>query len=237
MPRFYFHLFDGDPCVDEEGLELDSLAAARRSAVNAARSILAHDLLKGEMPRRGSISIADASGEIMDWVTFDDILEDAAPKRGASATRVANAPVAMPETSATRGNSLGVLQEWSLRNLLLSAPLGGVAALAVALLAVILPTLVRWSVDSAVSGTAFSPYLPFVLLSALLIPPKAAVAVAIASAVVADFFFMEPYFSLGAGPDNLFGVAVFLVTSAIAIFAVRSVRQMFQERPLQPSLV
>jgi hypothetical protein len=231
VPRFYFHLFDGQPCIDEEGLELANVPAARLAAVDAARSIMGHDIRKGRLPLGASISIADSSGEIIDWITFAEALADGAVQRMAAATGPTSAATGTVETSATAGGSRGIGDERSLPNLLLRPPLGGGVAFAVALLAVVLPTLVRLAVDGAVSGTAFSPYLPFVLLSALLLPSTATIAVVLSSAVVADFLFMEPYFRLAAAADDLFGIAVFLVTSGIAILAVRSVRLLLHEGP------
>ena len=49
----------------------------------------------------------------------------------------------------------------------LAPPLSGASAIGLSLLAVAVPTLVRASVQSDVTGVAFTPYTPFVLLAAL----------------------------------------------------------------------
>ena len=40
MPRYYFHTEDGRPLQDREGVDLESLAAARREAARALGEIL-----------------------------------------------------------------------------------------------------------------------------------------------------------------------------------------------------
>jgi Domain of unknown function (DUF4118) len=105
---------------------------------------------------------------------------------------------------------------------LLRAPIGGIPAFIFGLAAITTPTLVRGSVDGVVSGIAFSPYIPFVLVSALLLKWPYAVGVALTSAIVADMMFIEPRYVFIAGPTDVFGMSVFLTTSAIAICLVRA---------------
>jgi hypothetical protein len=48
MPRFYFHISNGQGFIeDEEGIELTDEAAARSNAVAAARDVMAGDLREG----------------------------------------------------------------------------------------------------------------------------------------------------------------------------------------------
>ena len=120
-----------------------------------------------------------------------------------------------------------------LRKALQTAPLSGKAALLFCIAAVALPTLLRAAVHDLVTSGVFLTYVPFVLLAALLLNPRYAAVVALASATVADFFFMQPYFALAAGPNDLFSIGVFLITSALIIVIVRTVRS-FVENCLAP---
>ena len=237
MPRFYFHLFDGSPCIDDEGLELADAAAARSAALQSARSIMGHDIFKGTLSLRGSVNIADESGEVFDWITFSEAVELETSNRMAGGPDPIAALDRTAEASPTADGTRAVRANWSLQALLLRPQLVGLAAIAVAILAVVLPTLIRLAVDGAVSGTAFSPYLPFVLVSALLLRPAAAFATVLCSAIVADYFFMEPYFRLAVGADDLFGMAVFFMTSGMAILAVTSVRRLFAIRNTSAALM
>ena len=103
-------------------------------------------------------------------------------------------------------------------------PVTGVRALPCAIAAVALPTIIRCLVDKDVSGVAFSPYVPFVLLAALALGWRYAAAVAILSAAVADMLFIEPRFVPMAGPTDAFGIAVFLVSAALIILLVQAAR-------------
>ena len=67
---------------------------------------------------------------------------------------------------------IGACMTWLLR-----APIGGIPAFLYGLAAIAVPTLIRVAVDGVVSGTALAlfPYIPFVLLSALLLEWRYAV--------------------------------------------------------------
>lgn len=121
---------------------------------------------------------------------------------------------------------------------LLRPPISGLPALACGLAAILVPTFVRASVDGVVSGTAFSPYVPFVLLSALLLEWRYAAAVALVSVVVADMMFVDPRYVFVAGPTDVFGMSVFLVTAALAICLVRTCKTFIQGgRPIGKGII
>ena len=121
---------------------------------------------------------------------------------------------------------------------LLRAPVGGTLAFIGGLAAIAMPTLVRASVDGAVSGNAFIPYLPFVLLSALLLDWKYAAGVALASSIVADLMFVDPRFVFIAGPTDVFGMSAFLAASAFAICLVRASKTFIQgSRPIGEGII
>src|SRR5690348_9836623 len=90
--------------------------------------------------------------------------------------------------------------------------------------ALVIPTMIRCTVDSEISGVAFSPYIPFVLLTAVLLGWKYATGVALASAIIADLLFIDPRFEPLAGPTDAFGILIFLVSAALIIFVMQAAR-------------
>ena len=114
---------------------------------------------------------------------------------------------------------VGVLKRW-----LANPPITDALAFSFVFGAVAIPTVIRCLVNETVYGVAFSPYLPFVLLSAIMMGWRHGAAVALLSAAVADMLFIEPRFVPIAGPTDMFGIAVFLTTSALIIFLVQAAR-------------
>jgi hypothetical protein len=98
----------------------------------------------------------------------------------------------------------------------------GRLALLCALVAVALPTLVRAAVHGVVTGCEFTPYLPFVLICAILLRWWQAGAVALVSVGIMGGFFG------GAQPHDLScfvsAAAIFLASSAVMIAIAVSVR-------------
>lgn len=84
-----------------------------------------------------------------------------------------------------------------LRKALQSAPLSGEVTLLFCIAAVAVPTLIRAAVQGLVTSGVFLTYVPFVLLAALLVAPRHAAVVALASAAVADFFFHAAILCIG----------------------------------------
>jgi hypothetical protein len=108
-------------------------------------------------------------------------------------------------------------------------PITGRWALVCMVAAVAVPTFVRASVDGMVADSAFIPYFPFVLLSAILLGWRHAAAVAVASAIVADLLFVDPRFIFMAGPTDVFGIIIFLASSVLAICLVNAIRSVIQD--------
>jgi hypothetical protein len=79
------------------------------------------------------------------------------------------------------------------------------------------PTLLRASVDGAVHGVGFTPYLPFVLLASLMLDWPVVAALAVASAGLGDYFFVGPQHELLETASDRFGAVVFAAASALAI--------------------
>ena len=109
----------------------------------------------------------------------------------------------------------------------LRAPfLTGWLALLCGIGSVALPTIVRAGVDGAVTGCEFTPYLPFVLISAVLLGWWQAGVVALASvAVLGGLFFGSPD-ALVEQPCFKSGAGIFLASSALMVGIVTLVRRM-----------
>lgn len=112
---------------------------------------------------------------------------------------------------------------------LLGPPVTGYWAAGWAVLAVVLPTLLRFGLEDIVTGVAITPFAPFVLLSAIFLSWKFAVAVAVASAITADALFIGPPYQLLEGPSDFWAVAFFLTASAIFILFVHLVRKILAD--------
>ena len=119
---------------------------------------------------------------------------------------------------------VGCLRKW-----LLATPIAGKPAFTLAVAAVALPTLYRFSLTGMVMGIGYCPYLPFVLLSAILLGWRHATAVALVSVVVVDALFVGPRFQLVEGPTDMLGDLGFLVVSGLIIALVQAIRTAFED--------
>ena len=87
MPHFYFNLCNGaEFAEDPEGVELADYAAARRKAVESLRGVMSGDLLMGDLNTASFIEIEDDQHELIETVTFADVvtLRDEPHVRGAA---------------------------------------------------------------------------------------------------------------------------------------------------------
>lgn len=98
------------------------------------------------------------------------------------------------------------------------AVLGGIAAVA-------LPTIVRASVNGTVTGCEFTPYLPFVLLAALLLGWWQAAIVASVSVAILGGFLIGLNARSFETACFLSGAGVFLASSAMIIGIVVALRR------------
>jgi hypothetical protein len=92
-----------------------------------------------------------------------------------------------------------------------------------------LPTFYRLSLDGVVMEIGYCPYLPFVLLSAVLLGWRQAAAVALVSVVIADALFEGPRYEIVEGPTDMLGDFGFLVISALIIGLVHAIRTTFAD--------
>jgi hypothetical protein len=72
MPRFFFHIYDDVVALDDEGLELADIEAARREAVRGARSLACEEVLHGHLHLHHRIEIASEAGDVVAAVAFKD---------------------------------------------------------------------------------------------------------------------------------------------------------------------
>ena len=71
MPRFYFHICNGDGFTeDEEGLELADEAAARSAALKSARDIMAAEMRAGELNPSSFIEVEDCDHALLFTLPF-----------------------------------------------------------------------------------------------------------------------------------------------------------------------
>ena len=75
MPRYYFHIRDGQDLVqDEEGSEVADLEAAKSEARDSARD-LAIDEIRNKRPVDGrKVEIADGDGQTLAVVAVRDVV-------------------------------------------------------------------------------------------------------------------------------------------------------------------
>jgi hypothetical protein len=75
MSLYYFHLRDGvDILVDEEGRQLDGLAALQRAALADARCIMSEDAKEGRLRLDLRIDVEDEFRAIVHSLKFEDAI-------------------------------------------------------------------------------------------------------------------------------------------------------------------
>ena len=75
MPHFFFNVYDDVVAMDEEGLSLPSLDAARLQAVVEARALMADQVTRGYLVRSHWIDVLDEEGAIVLHLPFGDAIE------------------------------------------------------------------------------------------------------------------------------------------------------------------
>lgn len=104
-------------------------------------------------------------------------------------------------------------------------PLNGRLALLCGLAALLFATLIRQAIDDVVSGCEYTPYLPFVLVSAFLLRWWQAAIVAVGSAAVLGLMFMGPPAELVASHCFISSSQIFLAASAGMILLAGIIRR------------
>ncbi len=83
MPRYFFHVCNGDGFTeDEEGSVLADQAAARLAAIAAARDIMAEEMRAGQLNPASFIEVEDEAGALLFTLPFSDAYEVRGRPRG-----------------------------------------------------------------------------------------------------------------------------------------------------------
>ena len=72
VPRYYFHVFNDEVSIDEEGSVLPDLDSARETAMDGCRDLVCESVRKGHLNLEHRIDVADEKGEVLMRVTFRD---------------------------------------------------------------------------------------------------------------------------------------------------------------------
>jgi hypothetical protein len=75
MPLYYFHVYDDDITMDDQGAELADEHAARDHALKEARALAADTVLHGHLVGHHRIEIVDADQKPIGTVRFDEAVE------------------------------------------------------------------------------------------------------------------------------------------------------------------
>lgn len=75
MPRFFFHIRDGEPVDDPDGMFLPDARTARLEAIRSARDIMAEDIRRGRLSLSSSIEVTDENGEPILAVPFREVVD------------------------------------------------------------------------------------------------------------------------------------------------------------------
>jgi hypothetical protein len=70
MPRYFFHIFNGHPHADMEGIELSGLKKARQEAIQTAGEIIRSDDVKAWQGSDWHMEVTDAAGQPVLWLRF-----------------------------------------------------------------------------------------------------------------------------------------------------------------------
>ena len=70
MPRFFFNVYDDVVAIDHEGMELPNLEAARLSALQGARELIAEQVKHGYIVQTHWIDVVDEGGNTVLTLSF-----------------------------------------------------------------------------------------------------------------------------------------------------------------------
>ncbi len=65
MPRYFFHVIDGDADRDLEGSELPNLKAAKREAQRCVGTMMSDAALISDPPDEWNVEVADSAGLVL----------------------------------------------------------------------------------------------------------------------------------------------------------------------------
>jgi hypothetical protein len=59
MPRYFFHVYDDTVALDDDGMDLPDVDAARRQALAGARALICEEVTKGHVNLSHRIEVED----------------------------------------------------------------------------------------------------------------------------------------------------------------------------------
>ena len=123
-----------------------------------------------------------------------------------------------------------------LSKLLLAPPATGIRALGYGIALIAVLTVMRLLIGLYIDRLPFLPYLPFVIVAAIVLDWKWAVATALGSWIVADLLFIGPRYQLNFGAYEQVGLTIFLVSTVLLIAFAKAVRVIVENslRPARP---
>ena len=74
MPRFFFHLRDGETVDDQDGMYFPDARSAHREAIRNARDIMAEDVRQGRLCLSFRIEVTGQGGDPVFAVPFRDVI-------------------------------------------------------------------------------------------------------------------------------------------------------------------
>ena len=75
MPRFFFNVYDDVVAMDDEGMALPNLDAARLQAIAGARALMAEQVTHGYLARSHWIDVVDEAGAVVFHLPFGDAVD------------------------------------------------------------------------------------------------------------------------------------------------------------------
>ena len=117
------------------------------------------------------------------------------------------------------------MANWNVTRWARTRPLSAKPALAFAIFAIGVPTIIRIGMDGMVEGCEFTPFLPFVLLSAIFLRWWQAAGVALASVLAVQIVCKCPMAKSFVSECFLTSAGIFLASSAAMILAAMAVRR------------
>lgn len=76
MPRFYFHVCNGNGFTeDDEGQDLPDIDAARLAAIHSARDIMAADVQRGILDLSSFIEVEDSERQLVLSLSFQQAVD------------------------------------------------------------------------------------------------------------------------------------------------------------------
>ena len=123
-----------------------------------------------------------------------------------------------------------------LSRLLLAPPATGRRALVYGVALITIPTFIRLLIGLYIDRLPFLPFLPFVIVAAIVLDWKWAVATALGSWIIADLLFIGPRFQLNFGAYELIGFTIFFASTLLLIALAKAVRVIVENslRPARP---